>query len=73
MILESTIRKNMLQTDKSGYLMFLLMNKPCGVNREKAKYNKAAIFATLKFSTKGENTSKFSEAKNKQAKKYCKF
>ena len=45
------------------------MNKPRGVNREKAKYSKAAIFATLKFSTKGENTSKFSEAKNKQAKK----
>lgn len=69
-MLENTIKKNIPQTEKRGCLISLVNNNPFGVKKEKPKYNKAAIFATLKFSTKGENTSKFSEAINKHAKKY---
>ena len=73
MILESTIKKNMANTDKSGSLMLLVEKSFVGVSNDVKIYNKAAIFATLKLGTIGENTSKLSEAKYKQAIKYCKF
>ena len=73
MILESIIKKNMANKEKRGTLMFLVERSLVGVSKDTKIYNKAAIFATLKLGTIGENTSKLSDAKYKQAIKNCVF
>ena len=69
MMLESTIKKNIANIKNKGVFILLTKSKSFGDNKDTPKYNNAAIFATLKLEIIGENTSKFKDAKNRQAKK----
>lgn len=52
-------------------ILDVLNTEPIGVHNVPTIYRNIAIFETLIFSTKGENISKLSDAKNKHARAYC--